>query len=120
MLHPCLSCGACCAYFRVAFHWSEADASQGGVVPPELTETLDPHRLVMQGTQASRPHCVALRGAVGQSARCGIYDRRPSVCRDVEPSWESGRHSTQCDKARQGYGLPALAPDDWRVAATAA
>ncbi|HOC10952.1 MAG TPA: YkgJ family cysteine cluster protein, partial [Thermomonas sp.] len=22
-MHPCLSCGACCAYFRVSFHWSE-------------------------------------------------------------------------------------------------
>ncbi|RBD09468.1 YkgJ family cysteine cluster protein, partial [Xanthomonas oryzae pv. oryzae] len=25
MAHPCLTCGACCAYFRVSFHWSEAD-----------------------------------------------------------------------------------------------
>ncbi|RBC12798.1 YkgJ family cysteine cluster protein, partial [Xanthomonas oryzae pv. oryzae] len=21
MAHPCLTCGACCAYFRVSFHW---------------------------------------------------------------------------------------------------
>ena len=116
MLHPCLSCGACCAYFRVAFHWSEADAPLDGVVPPELTETLDPHRLVMRGTQASRPRCVALQGDVGTAAHCGIYERRPSVCREVEPSWEFGRPSAQCDKARLGHGLPPLTPEHWPLA----
>ncbi|RBD00840.1 YkgJ family cysteine cluster protein, partial [Xanthomonas oryzae pv. oryzae] len=29
MAHPCLTCGACCAYFRVSFHWSEADPALG-------------------------------------------------------------------------------------------
>lgn len=116
MLHPCLSCGACCAYFRVAFHWSEAEPSLDGVVPAELTETLDPHRLVMRGTQASRPRCVALQGTVGTAAHCGIYERRPSVCREVEPSWEFGRPSVQCDKARLGHGLPLLTPEHWPLA----
>lgn len=113
MLHPCLRCGACCAYFRVAFHWSEADASLGGVVPPELAETLDPHRLVMRGTQASKPRCVALQGTVGEAAHCGVYERRPSVCREVEPAWESGRPSAQCDKARLAHGMQPLTPSDW-------
>ena len=36
-LHPCLSCGACCATYRVAFHWSEADLLLGGVTPHPLT-----------------------------------------------------------------------------------
>jgi len=120
MSHPCLTCGACCAFFRVAFHWSEADASLGGVVPPELTEKLDPHRLVMRGTQASSPRCTALQGAVGQAAHCGIYEQRPSVCREVEPSWEFGRASAQCDKARAAHGLAMLTPADWIVASTGA
>ena len=38
--HPCLTCGACCAFFRVSFHWSEADPALGGQVPFELTESL--------------------------------------------------------------------------------
>jgi Fe-S-cluster containining protein len=113
MIHPCLRCGACCAHFRVAFHWSEADISLGGEVPPALTEKLDPHRLVMRGTQASHPQCVAMEGAVGQEVRCGIYAQRPSVCREILPSWESGTHSPQCDKARLAYGLKPLAPEDW-------
>lgn len=36
--HPCLRCGACCASFRVAFHWSETDAHPGGITPAALTE----------------------------------------------------------------------------------
>ena len=112
-LHPCLRCGACCAHFRVAFHWSEAEAFTGGIVPSELTEKLDPHRLAMRGTDAAKPRCVALDGVVGESARCGIYAQRPSVCREVVPSWEFGAVSAQCDKARRAHGLPLLTPDDW-------
>lgn len=30
--NPCVSCGACCAYFRVSFYWAESE-SGGGTVP---------------------------------------------------------------------------------------
>ncbi|OZZ73507.1 zinc/iron-chelating domain-containing protein, partial [Klebsiella pneumoniae] len=23
-INPCMTCGACCAYFRVSFYWAEA------------------------------------------------------------------------------------------------
>ncbi|MBB8903342.1 YkgJ family cysteine cluster protein, partial [Escherichia coli] len=23
-LNPCITCGACCAFFRVSFYWAEA------------------------------------------------------------------------------------------------
>lgn len=85
----------------------------GGTVPPELTEKLDPHRLVMRGTQARQPRCVALQGTVGRAASCGIYAQRPSVCREVMPAWETGLPSPQCDKARFAHGLPPLAPEVW-------
>lgn len=113
MEHPCLRCGACCAFFRVAFHWSEAEPSLGGGVPPALTEKLDPHRLAMRGTSAARPHCMALQGTVGKAAHCGIYEHRPSVCREVQPSWEFGASSAQCDKARLAHGLLLLTSQDW-------
>jgi Fe-S-cluster containining protein len=113
MTHPCLRCGACCAFFRVAFHWSEAEGVAGGAVPAALTEKLDPHRLAMRGTNASKPRCVALVGVVGDAAHCGIYAARPSVCREVSPSWEFGEASAQCDKARAAHGLPLLSPADW-------
>jgi uncharacterized protein len=113
MSHPCSRCGACCAYFRVAFHWSEAEHSLGGEVPLAFTEKLDAHRLVMRGTQASHPRCMVLEGVVGQDTRCGIYVQRPSVCRALQPAWESGAPSAQCDKARVAHGLLPLCPDDW-------
>lgn len=115
MSHPCLRCGACCAHFRVAFHWSEAEPGLGGVVPPALTEQLDPHRLVMRGTNAYRPRCTALAGTVGVDGHCSIYAGRPSVCREVEPAWEFGRASAQCDKARIAHGLAPLTAADWPV-----
>ncbi|RUL62531.1 YkgJ family cysteine cluster protein [Dyella dinghuensis] len=120
MTHPCLRCGACCAHFRVAFHWSEAHSDLGGVVPVELTEKLDAHRLAMRGTWAQRPQCIALEGEVGGNACCSIYARRPSVCRDVQPSWENGAPSEQCDRARMAHGLEPLTPQVWIEFAVAA
>ena len=91
----------------------EADASMGGQVPPELTEKLDPHRVAMHGTQAYRPRCVALEGTVGAATCCSIYAWRPSICHDVQPAWETGTPSPQCDKARSMHGLAPLTMDDW-------
>lgn len=115
MIHPCLTCGACCAHFRIAFHWSETDPALGGTVPAGLTEKLDAHRVVMRGTYAPPMRCVALVGEIGKAAHCGIHAIKPSVCREVEPSWESGRHSPQCDKGRIAHGLPPLTPAVWEA-----
>lgn len=113
MEHPCLRCGACCSIFRVAFHWSEAEPAVGGCVPIELTERLDPHRLAMRYGDAAARRCVALQGTIGEAAHCSIYAQRPSVCREVQPSWENGTVSAQCDKARLAHGLPVLTASDW-------
>jgi Fe-S-cluster containining protein len=114
MPHPCLSCGACCATFRVSFHWSEADPALGGRVPIELTEPVRAHERAMRGTSQAQPRCVALDAQIGRHSHCTIHDRRPSACVAVVPAWESGAPSAQCDKARRAHGLPALTPDDWR------
>lgn len=120
MEHPCLRCGACCACFRVAFHWLEADNFAGGVTPPELTERLDAHRLVMRGTRSCPTRCVALVGTIGEAASCGIYAQRPSPCRELLPAWENGEASAQCDRARAAHGLPPLTPADWPAPSRAA
>ncbi|WP_407353646.1 YkgJ family cysteine cluster protein [Luteimonas sp. R10] len=117
MSHPCLSCGACCAHYRVGFHWSEAAPELGGTVPVSLTETLDTHRLAMRGTWARQPHCVALDAEIGVRSRCTIHPLRPSVCREVPASWEHGEASPQCDRARLAHGMPVLTADDWRPSA---
>lgn len=114
MPHPCFSCGACCAAYRVSFHWSEAEPAAAGTgVPAELAEVLDPFRLAMRGTWARAPHCVALEGAVGTQTSCRIYARRPSPCRELHASWEDGVPSPQCDRARALHGLVPLTPADW-------
>lgn len=113
MNHPCLSCGACCAYFRVSFHWSEAAPALGGTVPPELTEPLGPHRVAMLGTWARQPRCIALDAEIGVRSRCSIHPVRSSVCREVPASWEFGEASEKCDRARLAHGLPVLTPADW-------
>lgn len=67
----------------------------------------------MRGTDAAKPRCIALQGTLGEAAHCGIYERRPSVCREVQPSWEFGAISLQCDKARLAHGMRLLTPQDW-------
>ncbi|HZX79609.1 MAG TPA: YkgJ family cysteine cluster protein [Lysobacter sp.] len=117
MSHPCLACGACCAHFRVAFHWAETDDAPGGVTPAALTEPLDPHRVVMRGTYGGTAiRCVALQGEVGVAAACGIYPRRPPPCHALRASWEDGTPDAQCDRARIAHGLPPLQPADWQGA----
>ena len=55
----------------------------------------------------------ALRGEVGVSADCTVYAQRPSPCRELQPAWEHGQPSLQCDRARAVHGLRPLAPEDW-------
>ncbi len=113
MEHPCLTCGACCTQYRVAFHWMESDEFTEGGVPQALTQPLDPHRLCMRGTHSAPVRCVALDCEIGKYSRCTIHPNRPSVCREVDASWEHGKYSAQCAKARALYGLPELTPADW-------
>ena len=114
MPHPCLSCGACCAFYRVSLHWSEAEPALGGAVPPELTVPLRSHERAMRGTEGGGvPRCVALDADIGRNSRCSIHPLRPQACRDVRASLESGEPSRQCDNARIAHGLPPLTATDW-------
>lgn len=95
--NPCLSCGACCMTFRVSFYWTEALA-----LPDEMSERVGPHLACMAGTNARRPRCAALgRGDAGPMA-CGVYEARPSPCREVQVG------DDKCLRARAGLGLGPL------------
>ncbi|MGB5109632.1 MAG: YkgJ family cysteine cluster protein [Formosimonas sp.] len=102
MSEPCMSCGACCAFFRVSFYWSETDAHPDGSVPAALTVPITPHFVAMRGTQSKPPRCVELDGHIGQAVSCRIYDKRSSTCRDFSAGDE------RCNEARRHHGLPAL------------
>lgn len=91
----------------------ESDEVTPGGVPAALTERVDAHRLCMRGTYAPPIRCVALEADIGRHSRCTIHPNRPSVCREVDASWEFGQPSLQCDKARLAHGLPVLMPEDW-------
>jgi Fe-S-cluster containining protein len=108
--NPCLDCGACCAFYRASFYWSEADPELGGTVPPELTESLTPHMAAMKGTCSNTPRCIALHGNIGERVECTIYPVRSSACRDFPFAWDSGQPNPRCDKARSAWGLPPLHP----------
>lgn len=112
--NPCLTCGACCAHFRVSFYWTEADPEEGGNVPPELTENLPPFRCNMIGTNQKNPRCIALTGKIGESVSCSIYENRPSPCREFGIHWEKGflhasnEELARCNKARIAHHLPPI------------
>jgi Fe-S-cluster containining protein len=109
----CLSCGACCAFYRASFYWSEAEENNAGGVPLKMTTKLNDFRLVMRGTEGVNPRCIALLGDIGHSVRCSIYERRASICREFEPSWQNHVPNPRCDKARLAWGLKPLKPDTW-------
>jgi len=102
----CLSCGACCAAFRVCF---PSDELRGpAAVPAALTEEATGNVVCMRGTTHQPPRCVALRGEIGRRVHCFIHDLRPSVCRDFAPLAALGQGDAACSDARRRHGLPPL------------
>lgn len=113
--NPCLSCGACCAAYRVSFYWGEADPVQAGCVPVDMVEELTPFRRCMRGTNQSHPRCVALDGEIGRAVKCGIYPQRPSPCVEFGINWHPDGSLTgsktsrkRCNEARIACSLPSL------------
>lgn len=99
-MNACLSCGACCASFRVDFSVEEL-LSRGGSVPDSLTVDVNAMTCRMRGTDHSPPRCAALTGQVGGLVACGIYEWRSSPCREFEEG------SDACQRARMRHGMRA-------------
>ncbi len=122
--NPCLTCGACCAFFRASFYWRETDENPEGTVPLELTEEVTPFLRAMRGTNRKEPRCIALEGEIGQAVRCGIYEKRSTSCRDFEVDFIDGKvvagaeDYERCTRARTKWGLPPIEVDILRPAAT--
>jgi Fe-S-cluster containining protein len=100
-MSACTSCGACCASFRVDFSALEVDA-EGGQVPSGLVVDVTVTTARMRGTDHAPPRCAALSGRIGQTIGCGIYEWRPSPCREFEEG------SDACTRARRRHGLGPL------------
>jgi len=114
-VHPCLNCGACCAFFRVSFYWQETEKGfSENPVPVEATIPVNNYFLCMRGTDRKPSRCGSLDGELGKEVSCSIYSNRPSSCRDFEASYENGTRNLRCDEARFSLGLRPLSPEDWR------
>lgn len=107
---PCLSCGACCAAYCVAFPEIEADDLPGGWVPVALTVSRPGADRAMKGTVGRGPRCDALEGRVGVRVTCRIYEHRPSPCRAFQIAWQEGRDNSLCNRARSIFGLIPFSP----------
>jgi uncharacterized protein len=109
--NPCLSCGACCASFRVDFAREEwAGDGGGGAVPEGLADPIGPATCRMRGSDHARPRCAALVGRIGESVHCGIHEWRPSPCREFGLRAPLGIGDDACAAARRRHGLAPL-PD---------
>ena len=97
----CTTCGACCACFRVDFSVYEMQDA-GGCVPDGLAVEVNGSTCRMRGTDHVPIRCAALTGKVGERVGCGIYEWRPSPCREFEEG------SDACDRARAKHGLSSL------------
>ncbi|MBX3610333.1 MAG: YkgJ family cysteine cluster protein [Hydrogenophaga sp.] len=102
-MSACTDCGACCASFRVDFSVHETE-DMGGCVPGGLVVEVNASIARMRGTDHAPPRCAALTGRVGQRVACGIYEWRPSPCREFEEG------SDACDRARARHGLGPIGP----------
>jgi hypothetical protein len=76
--------------------------AEGGAVPNGLAVEVTASTCRMRGTDHSPPRCAALSGKLGVKIGCGIYEWRPSPCREFEEG------SAACERARQRHGLPPL------------
>ena len=71
-------------------------------MPSGLADRVNEHSCRMRGTDYARPRCAALTGTVGVQVACGIYEWRPSPCREFAAG------SDACNKARVRHGMQAL------------
>ncbi len=104
----CLDCGACCQYFKVYFP-KEESTEFGGTVPASFVEPYDSKNINMIGRQCfnNGERCKSLKGEVGKSVSCEIYENRPSVCRAFTVITEEGYQNPRCKRARRVAGLPS-------------
>ena len=96
-VNPCMSCGACCAHFRIMLYPDEV--APLGHIPRTMAESVG-GAFCMKGTNVFPPRCVALEGEVGQAVRCTIYEQRPFTCREFNEYELDGTPNMRCFKLR--------------------
>ncbi len=95
-MFDCQVCGACCKTYAVSFYWAEPEA---GGLPPEASEPVTPFLARMRGTSGPNPRCLQLVEADCGSCSCGVYEHRPTPCRELQPG------EPKCLRARSLHGI---------------
>ena len=103
----CQTCGVCCDHDPIVP--TDLHESERLGVYVEITDDSETNvvvdRIVTRDFAAG--HCAHLEGDLGRFVGCGVYDRRPDVCRDFEAG------SDRCREYRRMYGLePQLSAED--------
>lgn len=113
-IHPCLKCGACCATYRVTFLKAELDGPNNQLA--KISKDNGGLWQIMPGTdKRHNPCCNYLKGTIGRSASCGVYESRPSPCKIFKASYEDGvTEAPRCNEARRHHGLKPLTKSDWK------
>ena len=71
-------------------------------MPDGLAAEVNGSMARMRGTDHVPARCAALTGNLGRAVGCGIYEWRPSPCREFEEG------SDACARARARHGLTPL------------
>lgn len=111
----CQSCGACCVEAGAVILAEEDD------VPSPLVQHVANLRCMV--TEGTSFRCAALLGTVGLSVGCGIYGRRPEVCRSFDAGSDeclSARDAMDRKRARPGRRPPGYEAREMPGAATGA
>jgi Fe-S-cluster containining protein len=92
--YDCQRCGACCAY---AADWPRFTLEDESAIRRIPAHYVDEARGRMRSDGG---RCRALKGEIGGSTECAVYELRPDVCRACEPGDDA------CLMARRRHGLP--------------
>ena len=79
----CQTCGACCSNPTDSVWIEVTDEDAIRINDASLIQEGDIEKYAMK--QRLNGHCVALVGDVGNACKCSIYDKRPEICRIVQP-----------------------------------
>ena len=107
-ISSCLNCGACCfsrldRFVRV----SGDDYQLLADAAPDLTLFIE-NRCYLRIRDG---HCAALMIAPGGVFSCSVYERRPAICRELEPGGPACRAEIEQKAGRTREALARLRAD---------
>lgn len=96
----CLTCGVCCA-FALPVEVSRTDTTDGldciDIIADGAMDDTVINRYLPRDPETA--YCTHLKGKLGESIACGVYDIRPEECRIFDVG------SDRCHEFRRMYGL---------------